>query len=91
MIQSAWRGEEGGGSRAKVEWVVGWREEGRRELGSRDAVKERGGCREEGGERGGCRESSPPSPAHKMRDTSDTAWILDAQVFRTQILHSPSI
>ena len=29
--------------------------------------------------------------AHKMRDTSDTAWILDAQVFRTQILHSPSI
>ena len=86
-----WRGEEGGGSRAEGGWVVGWREEGRRELGSRDAVKERGGCREEGGERGGCRESSPPSPAHKMRDTSDTAWILDAQVFRTQILHSPSI
>ena len=93
MTQSAWRGEEGGGSRAEGGWVVGWREEGRRELGSRDAVKERGGCREEGArrERWVCRNSSPPSPARKMRDTSDTAWILDAQVFRTQIHHSPSI
>ena len=31
MTQSAWRGEEGGGSRAEGGWVVGWREEGRRE------------------------------------------------------------
>ena len=30
MTQSAWRGEEGGGSRAEGGWVVGWREEGRR-------------------------------------------------------------
>ena len=71
--------------------MEGGGQKGAREQGcsERERRQEGAGRREE--REVGAGRAAPPSPAHKMRDTSDTAWILDAQVFRTQILHSPSI
>ena len=100
MIQSAWRGEEGGGSRAKVEWVVGWREEGRRELGSRDAVKERaeeGAGRREEREVGAGRAAPPPPHIKCVILRIQRGYLMHkylghryfiAQVFRIRILGS---